>query len=175
MVVMMMGLGATQASAQDVSSSVQPAVGSQVRVELDDGRQVSGLVLELAAETIKISSDGTPITVQRAGVRHVQVRTGRSGNGARGAVIGTLVGIVGGASEPLKSRSSGVCHPGLGHCTRTGAIAAGALGGMAVGALIGALIKSDDWSSATLGTSVALTTGPGSLEISATIRWPPRR
>lgn len=176
-VILAVGLvlgAASHSLAQDLDAGApRVIVGSQVRLDLEDGRRLSGMIVGLDGESIGLTFSGSVIAVPKTAIRSVEIRTGQRKNTSKGAVIGVFVGIAGGFSEPLQK--SAVCHPGSGFCSRTGAVAAGAIGGGLVGALIGALIKTDEWSSATIQAGAAVTAGRGSVGLTATLQWPARR
>lgn len=92
-------------------------------------------------------------------IARLQVRISRRGNAGRGALIGALVGVVAGVA--CASEESGWLTPTPGEC-----VLGLGLSGLATGAFIGVLIRSDVWAPTAL-PSRPRAPAPGPAPVSA--------
>ncbi len=122
-------------------------VGTRVRVtapELDLDKY-DGTVVAVRGDTLTVGTVQVPL----ASVTRLDVHQGRKGNGGKGAIIGTLVGLPTGLAlgvfyQQACSNSSDIGQTCLG-LVPIGAVAVG-LAGALVGGTVGALMKTDRWS-----------------------------
>lgn len=100
---------------------------------------------------IRVESSATELAVPVTSVRRIEVSLGMRGNAGRGALIGMGAGLVGGAAAGLIVCASGDCdNPDSFLELSTGFVTTmlalgGAVVGTGVGALTGALIRSEHW------------------------------
>jgi hypothetical protein len=109
-----------------------------------------------------VINDGKPVRVPRELVTKLDVSWGRKRHVWQGLLIGAAVGGVFGAVLPLCYQDSyGQLAGGPETCsTRGELVAAGVLGYGAVGATVGAFVKSDKWVEAPLDRA-RVSLGPG--------------
>ena len=153
---------------QDVPLSTVVAVGTSVRVTSTAvGGKLQGIVAAVDEKLLTLSRDGgPPVTMPLTSITALDMHVGRKRNTVKGAWIGALGGALVGLLYPVDSDDPGC---GLnstqgrgqlqGACSRGEALAFFTVGGLADGAIIGALIKSDRWSPVTFDPARA-TIGP---------------
>ena len=129
-------------------------VGSKIRFLAPtaiDG-PVQGTVMEMDGSSLLISTENhRPFRVSRQAITNLEVAVGRRGNARKGLVIGALVGavLVGLAASVPKDSFCPPAKPDAQECldARSLFLAIGVPLVALEGAGIGALIKSDRWSS----------------------------
>jgi hypothetical protein len=128
------------------------AEGDRVRLSVRHGtgkQQIVGRVTTVGRDTIIVAEDqGAPTAIPRAAIEKVEISRGQHGNAGRGALIGLGVGAIGGGVVGAIGAS---CNSSQEFCLfntdaeiATGALVFGAMGTV-VGAVIGALTRSDRW------------------------------
>jgi hypothetical protein len=147
-----------QEQGQDITSPrLVLAIGSRVRITSTavQGRP-KGLVVALDEGVVTLATDGgLPVKVPLASITALETSLGRKRNWLKGAAIGALGGLVVGLAAPVDSNDllCGSSSYSANFCSRGEAVATSSLGGAALGAGIGALIKSDRWGSVTLAVA----------------------
>lgn len=124
-----------------VDSPVLPP-GTKIRLRLsEDAPAVMGNLQTMSVERITlIDAENQNLSFPRNSVTKVEVTRGRKGHWIMGAVIGTALGAVIGVFEtPGCGGNDGDCY------TRGENIEYDALGAGVLGALVGALYKTDEW------------------------------
>jgi hypothetical protein len=155
-------------------------VGADRRSDVD----VTGTLLSLSADTVRIAIDGIPGNAAAYVLdtrRHLEVASETSHSVGRRAIQGMAVGAVGVgvlaalSYQPCHSTSIMGCMFAPGSPLAAGAIGAvgGALGGLVVGAIIGLVSADVTWVPApTAGVHVAVTPLPaGHLGLGASISF----
>jgi hypothetical protein len=161
---------ASVSSAQDTTFVHQ---GARVKVfpAISGAKAVTGQVAQLFYDTLVIApkGNGSAQTFYRGDLRKIEMVQGKKSNWAKGTLIGFGAGAVGGSVLWLSVREADDDDVG------TVFFAAGVvgLGGAALGALTGALIKSDRWVDAHLPSTppVSLNIGKeGSVRLAFSLR-----
>jgi hypothetical protein len=110
-----------------------------------------GAFARLTTDSVAITQGGREVTMARADVRRMHVRSGTRGNWATGAAIGAGVGFAAGLASAVTTDCSDQFLQDL---CQTGQVAApfvaGALGA-GIGALLGGLIRTDRWETVSFG------------------------
>jgi len=158
--------GAPAAAAGTAGSASLP-LGTRVRVRLDGlTPSVTGNLLALDNNRITlVDAENRNLSFPRDTIMRMEVTRGRKGHWLKGMVVGTLIGAVGGAFEtPGCGGNDGDCY------TRGENIGYSAGGFGLVGALVGALYKTDQWVEVSLDrrTSVNRT---ADRKLSVTFAW----
>ena len=119
--------------------------GNRVRVHLvQPRRKVVGSVVQVTADTLVIISEEAPhreITLSAANIKRLELSRGTRSRAGRGALVGLLVGTVGGYLA-LLSFCSESC---VGAVPLLALIPGGALVGAGIGAGVGALFRTERW------------------------------
>lgn len=131
----------------DLASAQVLEPGQRLRVATDSlpGDPVVGELLRVGEDSLVLLHGGSPLTLSRSSISEIEVATGTHRHTLRGALVGSLA--VGVALGQDMLRKPGQCS-GSGNYGQlcalflTGAMA----GGAALGAVIGAAIRHDDWS-----------------------------
>jgi hypothetical protein len=144
-------LAAILASATSSRIAAQEIVrlepGQRVRVTAPtiSSTQIVGAFAHMAADTLVVETDGRAWHFPRASLTRVDVNRGQKSNAGRGALFGFLIGAGIGA---VALGSSSLCAETLevpaGRCALIGA-GGGGVGGLLLGTIAGALIKTDRW------------------------------
>lgn len=120
--------------------------GTRIRVAPTDGVVQIGALVELNADSVRIrDSAGTESRYARADLRLLERSGGRHNNVGRAAARGAMFGAAGGFLLGVLASTENnnwVCDGGS--CIATG-IGGGAVWGLAIGAAIGALVKTERW------------------------------
>ena len=161
-VSLLVGLPQAEAGAADNDRVTleQPsdlAQGARVRVTASGGlrQQLTGNILSQDEKTLTIIDDGgQPVKVPREIVTRLDVSWGRKRHALPGLLIGAAAGGLIGAILPL-------CD-GYNPCSTRGELLTGGVVGFgAIGALVGAFVKSDKWVEIPLDRGrVSLRAGP---------------
>jgi hypothetical protein len=127
------------------------SVGSRVRLKSDAiGGEHRGLVVSLDEGALTLASDGggVPLKLPLASITAADASLGRKRHTLQGAAVGAAVGLALGLGYSVNPDDCGVNSENF--CSRGEALAGGSLGGAGLGALVGALIKTDRWAPITL-------------------------
>lgn len=134
------------------------ALGTQAR---------TGVVVSSTADSLIVQPDRSPTVARlaRADLSSVEVSVGHHRHAGRGAIVGLLVGVVGGAAIGAMTWApcTGFCFLEPDTRATSAQLGAGVFGilGTALGAIAGALDVSDEWRSVTIKPDVALSRGSG--------------
>ena len=127
------------------------SVGSRVRLRSEVvGGEHRGLIVALDDHAVTLAGDGggVPLKLPLGSITAAETSIGRKRHTLRGVAIGAAVGLALGATYAVDPQD---CGPDSSHfCSRSEALAAGSLGGAGLGALVGALVKTDRWAPITL-------------------------
>lgn len=159
--VAIMALGVTSACAAHVATTPAPTPtpGARVRyaARYDPGRFATVRLVFLDPDSLVFERFDPGVSGQEGrwvvgslttdSLAHLQVRTGRRGNAARGALIGGGAGLALGLLCAASIDEDQWFQPTPGEC-----LASGVLSGAGFGLLIGALVRSDVWSPVVLPT-----------------------
>lgn len=151
------------ASAPLDAQPVEVVPGTRIRVQSSAlAGRVDGVVISRTVDSVAFTRPGAPpVSVPWTSITQLDVYRGKSRS--RGALRGVIWGGGIGAVMGLIPASDAECaqDPGLVGCGSTGAaMVQMALGGAAMGALIGALIGVQDWAPLTMPTRTALVVVP---------------
>jgi hypothetical protein len=144
--------------------------GTKVRLWFaGPGFSAKGNLLSVSDEAFTlVESDGQNLSFPRDTVTRVEVLQARKGHWLMGAIIGTALGAAIGAVEtPGCGGNDGDCY------TRGENIAYGSLGPGIVGALVGALYKTDRWIEVTLDRVPAAGNRTADRRFAVLINWRP--
>lgn len=152
-------------------------VGSKVRFYAPTTIEgpVQGTVIEMDDSSLLISTENQrPFRVSRQAITKLEVAVGRHRNARKGLVIGALVGavLVGSVAAVPRDSFCPPAEPATQSCldVRKLFLTVGLPLAALEGAGIGALIKSDTWSSVGVDMSVAPSRGPG-LGLALSLRF----
>lgn len=127
-------------------------IGARVRVSMSGlasgSDPIVGSVLSADAHSLSlITTSGSRVVIPAPDVRRIELSDGRRRGVARGALIGTGVGLILGAVTPLDQCHDGRSTVGQGFsfCTRSETVGVVTLSGALWGAGIGYFKKSDHW------------------------------
>lgn len=140
-------------SAHAVHAQPELREGSRVRIEVTDKSRVTGIIRTITSDslTLIVHSSSAHIGVARASVKSIQISHGRTG--ATGAMNGAVVGGVifgvtaGAAAVPYANNNKEVAD------VATGGLVYGAI----LGALFGAVLKAEKWTTVPLHASLGAT------------------
>jgi hypothetical protein len=101
---------------------------------------------------LNAESQAAPVAIPKAAIEKLEISTGQHGNAGKGALIGLGVGAIGGgiigaADASNCNNSQSFCLFSSGGEMAASAIAFGAIGNV-LGAVVGAISRSDRWESA---------------------------
>ena len=144
------GLGASTAAADEHAVSI----GDRVRVSAPSvsPKRIEGTLVVVDSETLTIASGGASVGVPRSGIAKLEVTRGRKSHWVTGALIGAGWGV--GVGVLFSNPPSSADHFSI----DTGALAAGVVMGATLGALIGAVLRTDRWT--TVPGAATLRIGP---------------
>jgi hypothetical protein len=140
--------------AQERSGSTEEwlAPGARVRMTVE-GSRFEGYVSSRSGDTLRLALPGQnplapDVSVPLSAASRLELHVGQKRHTKTGAIIGAMVFGLVGIWEPVSSA------PGCGQgtapsCSRAEAVIGGFVGGAAVGALVGRVIKTDQWSPVT--------------------------
>ncbi|MDH3497541.1 MAG: hypothetical protein OER21_12335 [Gemmatimonadota bacterium] len=135
-----------------------------------------GTLADLRADAVVLDVDPHDRRVVPFGtLRELEVSRGRQSRTGRGALIGLAAGAAAGVTTVLALCAGGECESSGGNFTGFGALvvgAAGALAGTGIGALVGALIRTERWEGVSLD-GVRLYGGPAGRAGLALSWWLP--
>ena len=137
------------------SQTVQPRNGDRIRITTAENALNNRIahVLSIRSDSLLLLvAPAETLAVARAGVTRLEVNTGRRNYPLRGAGIGVLIGLVGGALTGLADGSD--------HYGKAGdkALVLGvemAIPGVVIGTIVGASLVYDRWTSVPLGVARA--------------------
>lgn len=130
----------------------QIPAGAKVRVASSaiPGGTVEGRVVSSTDEALALmlGADDAPfgggqVVIPRASLTSVKVSMGRRGHALHGAVLGALLGAAGGAAAEVDPQDCDSSSDAF--CSQGEAIAVSAAGGALLGALVGAVVKTEKW------------------------------
>ena len=140
-----------------LTSAASSKIAAQETVRLEPGQrvrvtaptisstQIVGAFGHIEADTLVVETDGRTWHLPRASLTRVDVNRGQKANAGKGALFGFLIGAGVGA---VALGSSDLCTETLevagGRCALIGA-GGGGVAGLLLGAIAGALIKTDRW------------------------------
>jgi hypothetical protein len=151
MTVMIAG-AAPRLGAEERPSGSGLAAGDRVRVSTSTaGKATTGRLIEMGPDFVRLQVSGRaePVAVPLAAITRLARSLGRRSSAGQGALIGTVAGTGLAAALVMKSSDSdcdGSCAP---YAAIIGSAIVGA--GALVGAISGALIRTERWESAPLG------------------------
>ena len=160
-------LGIVALSSLALGQALEPGarVGLESRTLGADTR--TGVIISSSADSLIVQPDRsrTVARLARTDVSSVEVSVGHHRNAGRGAIVGLLVGVVGGAAigamtwEPC----NGFCFLEPDTRASSAALGAGVFGilGTVLGTIAGALDVTDEWRSVSIKPDVALVRGGG--------------
>lgn len=132
-------------NAPEVAPRYQLETGSRVRVHLVQPRgTVVGNVVRVTADSLVLTPEATPLretALSAANIGRLELSLGQRSRKGRGALVGLVVGTVGGYLA-LLSFCSESC---VGAWPLLGLIPGGALVGAGIGAGVGSLIRTERW------------------------------
>ena len=166
---------AAAASAQEQTKAPLTSilvVGSRVRlVSTAVQARPQGLVVALDESTLTLATDaGTPLKLPTSSITALETSLGRKRNTLKGLGIGVVSGLLLGLAFSVDPNDCGYYSSHF--CSRGEAVAGGALGFAALGAGVGALVKSDRWSPVLLGAPARRARhGPPAAGLGVTIRF----
>jgi hypothetical protein len=137
--------GAQQGSGRAAAPLVRLPIGAWVRLEAPEvmpGRITGHLLSADAEELVVAVGNRLPIAVPRAALTRAEVSLRRHNSWRRGALIGAATGLLIGAIATGGDFDEG---GDVGHFSRGGVIAMSAIAFAGNGALIGVLVKREDW------------------------------
>jgi hypothetical protein len=139
-------------------SSALPALGIRVRltardtipVQFGSRDRVVGTLTAAGRDSVSILDldRGRVVTVPITSLGRVEVSEGRHSGAGRGALLGLLAGAGAGIASGLVACGGGACSSSGGDFGSAVVLvlgAGGALGGAGVGALIGAMVRTERW------------------------------
>jgi hypothetical protein len=142
-------------SAQTTSGPLSSVltVGSRVRVTATGfASRPAGMVTSLDETTLTMAiDDRIPIKVPVASITGLETSLGRRRNTVKGLVIGAASGVLIGLLMPVDPNDCGYYSENM--CSREEALLGGTIAFGAIGAGIGALIKTDRWSRITVNAA----------------------
>jgi hypothetical protein len=131
--------------AAQATERLEPGQRVRVTAPTISSTHIVGVFAHMAADTLVVETDGRAWHFPHASLTRVDVHRGRQSNAAKGALYGSLIGAGIGA---VALGSSSLCAETLevpgGRCALIGA-GGGGVGGLLLGAIVGALIKTDRW------------------------------
>lgn len=138
--------GGIRADAEE-GAGLPVMVGSRVRIfapSLVQGRRIPGVITAIDEESATVATDtGLPVVVAREAVASLELSMGRKRNTLKGTAIGAVAGVALGVAATVDPRNCDMNSPNF--CSRGEAVRTSIVGGAALGAVIGAFVKSDRW------------------------------
>lgn len=134
--------------------------GSRVRV-LHQGRWTEGLLVGVSQANLTLTGSQGVVTIPRNSAARVETWGGEKRQFLKGVLVGGLLGI------PLDFVDAPYCVQGVGgpkDCSRAASVAETALGGAAIGAIVGALVKKTTWVPVSLGDAPTSDSSPAPRE-----------
>lgn len=160
-------LVSTVASAQDAPLMTS---GSRLRVSTRVGAPLVGLLqsTDATSMTLDVAGQGAT-TIARSDVVRVELSTGQRSRARQGLLVGALVGTGLGILLGQSNDSPEGCD---GWDCGTSAVLVGAAAGVALGAGVGALLKTEGWEDVP-ANAVRLSFVParGGVRAALTVRW----
>lgn len=95
LIVLLLGLPAGRLHAQD-AESLRPGTRVRVTAPTVDSRRLTGPVISVSGDTLRIPLDGDVLPIPLASVERLEVSDGK--NRLAGALVGTVAGAAGGAA-----------------------------------------------------------------------------
>jgi hypothetical protein len=145
---------------EPIAAEAPVRVGTKVRLVAPEvvGQRIQGTVVETNLESLVVGTEGQRhLTVPWRAITRLEVSTRRHSHTRKGLVIGAGAGVA--LSVVLPKCVNEGCTSDVSF-DPTFALLYG-LGGSMWGALIGAMVKTDEWSSVPLGVAVTPTPGRG--------------
>jgi hypothetical protein len=131
----------------DDGAGLPVMVGSRVRISapsLLKGDRIEGVIAAVDGECATVTTgSGVSVVVAREAVATFEVSVGRKRNTLKGTAIGAVAGAAVGVLSTVDPQNCGVNSPN--YCSRGEAVRTSILGGGALGAIVGAFVKSDRW------------------------------
>jgi len=139
-----------------LASAASGTIAAQDTVRLEPGQRVRVTaptisrapivgVGHMEADTLVVETDGRTLHFARASLTRVDVNHGQKSNVGKGALFGFLIGAgVGAVALGSNDYCTLEVSPAAGSCALIGA-GVGGVGGLLVGTVAGALIKTDRW------------------------------
>lgn len=144
-------------------------VGGRVRVVSTALKaQVHGAVIAVDDTMVTLAQDdGPPLRIPLQSIAHMDASLGRKRNTLKGLLIGTASFAALGFAFPVDPNDCGPYSDNL--CSRGEAVAGSALVGAALGAGIGALIKSERWTPITVALKTPRATRRGARPVAVAV------
>ncbi len=146
------------------------AVGTRVRVTAPGAgrQQLAGNIVAVDEKALTVIDDGRPVRVPHELITKLDVSWGRKRHVWQGLLVGAAAGGLIGAVLPLCTQDMS----GYETCsTRGELITGGVIGFGGVGAMLGALVKSDKWVETPLdGVRIGLRSGPSGRGVGVALR-----
>ena len=170
--VVVLALLTTSVNGHAQANTTTLAPGARIRVQ-QGSQTVTGTLLSLdSAGLVIVTGKADSVTVPRASITAVEVSTGTRSHAGKGALIGLGTGLLTGVVVGIASSgsddgdffdfSSGEWAAGVG---LTGAVI-----GTGVGAIVGAVIRTDKWAPAVLPTVGIRGYGPDDKRVAIGLR-----
>lgn len=119
--------------------------GTRIRLAPTDGAAQIGVLVALDRDSVRIRDmAGTDLRYARADLRLLERSLGHHRNVGRAAVRGGIIGAGGGFLLGVLASAEDDAFCGGGSCVAAGT-GAGAVWGLAIGAAIGALVRTEQW------------------------------
>jgi hypothetical protein len=126
------------------------SVGTRIRLNSVKVGQFTGFVAAIDDTSLTIfQEDRSPLKVELNSINELEISLGKTSHVIEGLIIGSGIGLILGLVVPVDPNATQKeieSYNGSFARTREEAIGLGLIGGAAWGALIGWLIKSDEWS-----------------------------
>ena len=155
------------AASSDTGPPLQP--GTKVRLHLRLGGETAAVAGTLVARSDQaltlLDADSTRLSFPRETITHVEVSRGRRAHWLLGAVLGAGIGAAVGAFEAPGCDRSGTCY------TRGENIGYSAAGIGLIGALAGALYRTDQWVEVSFDRSTVPVTPASNPKMAVSFAW----